>query len=50
MEGILWSDPQSQAGSQPSNRGAGILFGKDITHAFLKKNKLDLLVRSHEVN
>ncbi|GMH50657.1 hypothetical protein TrRE_jg2372 [Triparma retinervis] len=46
---LLWSDPQPFPGKSPSKRGVGYSFGPDITAAFLDKNGLDLLVRSHEV-
>ncbi|KAJ9082219.1 Palmitoyl-protein thioesterase 1 [Entomophthora muscae] len=46
---LLWSDPQPQNGRSPSKRGIGIQFGPDVTHNFLEKNNLDLLIRSHEV-
>jgi len=46
---LLWSDPQSLPGLAPNKRGVGVAFGPDITHKFLSHNKLDLLVRSHEV-
>lgn len=46
---LLWSDPQPQNGRSPSKRGIGIQFGPDVTHNFLQKNGLDLLIRSHEV-
>lgn len=49
MSDLLWSDPQPFAGKSPSKRGVGFSFGPDITEAFLEKNGLDLLVRSHEV-
>jgi len=49
MSDLLWSDPQPFPGKSPSKRGVGFAFGPDITEAFLKRNKLDLLVRSHEV-
>ncbi|XP_067941950.1 serine/threonine-protein phosphatase 5-like isoform X2 [Watersipora subatra] len=46
---LLWSDPQPQPGRSPSKRGVGIQFGPDVTHKFLKENKLDYVIRSHEV-
>lgn len=49
MSDLLWSDPQPFPGKSPSKRGVGFAFGPDITKAFLEKNNLHLLVRSHEV-
>lgn len=49
MSDLLWSDPQPFPGKAPSKRGVGFAFGPDITKAFLNRNNLDLLVRSHEV-
>jgi serine/threonine-protein phosphatase 5 len=49
MSDLLWSDPQPFPGKSPSKRGVGFAFGPDITEAFLEKNNLELLVRSHEV-
>ncbi|RIA82021.1 Metallo-dependent phosphatase-like protein [Glomus cerebriforme] len=46
---LLWSDPQIQPGRGPSKRGVGIQFGPDVTENFLKRNNLELLIRSHEV-
>jgi diadenosine tetraphosphatase ApaH/serine/threonine PP2A family protein phosphatase len=46
---LLWSDPQLLPGRAPSKRGVGVSFGPDVTHAFLKRNHLKMLVRSHEV-
>ncbi|KAL3638278.1 Serine/threonine-protein phosphatase 5 [Castilleja foliolosa] len=46
---LLWSDPQPQLGRGPSKRGVGLSFGADVTKRFLQDNKLDLVVRSHEV-
>jgi len=46
---ILWSDPTLLLGRHPSKRGVGVAFGPDISKKFLELNKLDLLVRSHEV-
>jgi serine/threonine-protein phosphatase 5 len=49
MSDLLWSDPQPFMGKSPSKRGVGFAFGPDITEAFLTRNNLKLLVRSHEV-
>lgn len=49
MSEILWSDPCKENGRQASKRGVGLSFGPDIAAKFLDDNKLDLLVRSHEV-
>lgn len=46
---LLWSDPQPQPGRSPSKRGVGCQFGPDVTENFLKRNKLDYIIRSHEV-
>jgi len=46
---LLWSDPQPQNGRAPSKRGVGVQFGPDVTENFLSLNKLDYVVRSHEV-
>ena len=48
MEYILWSDPMAKKGREESPRGAGILFGPDVSKQWLKKNNLQLIVRSHE--
>jgi diadenosine tetraphosphatase ApaH/serine/threonine PP2A family protein phosphatase/Ca2+-binding EF-hand superfamily protein len=48
FQDILWSDPWDKPGIGLNERGAGILFGKDITERFLKTNELELLIRSHE--
>ena len=49
MNDILWSDPMDQIGRAPSPRGITKTFGPDITENFLKKENLDLLIRSHQV-
>lgn len=49
MNDLLWSDPQDCDGKRPTRRRAGYFFGPDITRGFLSKNKLSLVVRSHEV-
>ncbi|CRK90452.1 CLUMA_CG004156, isoform A [Clunio marinus] len=46
---LLWSDPQPQPGRSPSKRGVGCQFGPNVTENFLKRNKLDYIIRSHEV-
>ncbi|KAF7267558.1 protein phosphatase D3 [Rhynchophorus ferrugineus] len=46
---LLWSDPQPQKGRAPSKRGVGCQFGPDVTSKFLELNKLDYIIRSHEV-
>ena len=45
---LLWSDPSPINGRHPSNRGVAITFGPDVVKNFLKINKLQKLVRSHE--
>lgn len=32
-----------------SERGLGIKFGPDVVEDFLNQNKVDILIRSHEV-
>lgn len=49
MSDLLWSDPQRLNGRSLSKRGVGFSFGPDYTAAFLEKNDLQLMVRSHEV-
>nr|CAD7407836.1 unnamed protein product [Timema poppensis] len=46
---LLWSDPQEQQGRAPSKRGVGVQFGPDVTEKFVELNKLDYIIRSHEV-
>lgn len=48
MRDALWSDPQKKNGKIKNSRGAGILFGPDITEEFLKNNNLKMIIRSHE--
>ena len=49
MTELLWSDPKEGNGWEPSERGAGVYFGEDVTEKFLNNNNLTLLIRSHEV-
>nr|CAD7427858.1 unnamed protein product [Timema monikensis] len=46
---LLWSDPQEQPGRAPSKRGVGVQFGPDVTEKFVELNKLDYIIRSHEI-
>eukprot|EP00904_Undaria_pinnatifida_P006940 jgi/Undpi1/3376/HiC_scaffold_15.g06749.m1 len=48
FEAMLWSDPRPIQGRQLSARGAGVEFGQDITHEFLRTNHAALIIRSHE--
>jgi len=49
LEEILWSDPEEGiSGTYPSTRGAGKLFGKDVTDKFLQMLKVKVLIRGHE--
>ncbi len=47
---LVWSDPEDIAGSwQLSPRGAGYLFGKQVTDEFHQVNNLQLLARAHQL-
>jgi len=49
LEEILWSDPaEGITGTRFSYRGAGRLFGEDVTDAFLRLTGAKILVRGHE--
>lgn len=48
LEEILWNDPINRNGSYPSPRGAGKLFGPDVTGSFLNKIGVRTLIRGHE--
>ena len=45
----MWSDPEDVKGWQVSPRGAGWLFGSQQSDQFMKINKLDLIVRGHQL-
>ncbi|KAF0696477.1 Aste57867_12772 [Aphanomyces stellatus] len=47
-EDMLWSDPRTIAGRQPSERGAGTEFGTEVTNNFCAVNRVALVIRSHE--
>lgn len=49
LEEILWSDPvEGMAGTYPSPRGAGRVFGGDVTSRLLKLLNVHVLIRGHE--
>jgi len=46
----MWSDPQEVPGVSTNSRGPGLIaFGPDVTEKFLEENRLELVVRSHQV-
>ena len=54
-EDLIWSDPRPTAtypgrlrGRRPSDRGAGVEFGPDVTNQFCITNSIALVLRSHE--
>lgn len=50
FQDLLWSDPSTKEGFQPSQRGVDLVtFGPDATESFLEANRLQLVIRSHEV-
>ena len=49
LEEMLWSDPvEGTIGSVSSPRGAGCLFGQDVTQHFLEVCRTNVLIRGHE--
>ncbi len=49
LEEILWSDPEEDlTGTFPSPRGAGKLFGEDVTTKFMDMLNVRVLIRGHE--
>ncbi|KAI5185266.1 serine/threonine-protein phosphatase 4 catalytic subunit [Nematocida homosporus] len=49
MSDMLWSDPGPGSGCQPSDRGAGYIFGADIVQKFLFLNDVQIVCRSHQL-
>jgi protein phosphatase len=48
-EDLLWGDPSNACeGFQPSERGAGFLFDREVTETFLSENGLSLMIRAHQ--
>lgn len=46
---LLWNDPNEMPGANPSPRGIGFYFGPDKFNEFISFNKINLVIRSHEV-
>lgn len=46
---LLWSDPGDISGWGPSTRGAGFIFGKDVSNEFLHTNCIKMIVRAHQL-
>ncbi|GMH45761.1 hypothetical protein BSKO_13724 [Bryopsis sp. KO-2023] len=46
---LLWSDPEEIEGWGLSPRGAGYLFGGNVTEAFNHSNKIELIARAHQL-
>ena len=46
---LLWSDPEERTGWGVSPRGAGYIFGADISKKFLSTNDLMMINRAHQL-
>ena len=46
---LLWSDPEDRFGWGMSPRGAGYIFGHDISEQFNHTNKLNMISRAHQL-
>jgi serine/threonine-protein phosphatase 2A catalytic subunit len=46
---LLWSDPEEEEGWSESPRGAGWVFGEDITRQFHNTNGTNLICRAHQM-
>jgi hypothetical protein len=47
-EDVLWSDPFEGTGEHPNPRGAGVMFGTDITMKVCERLGVKRIIRSHE--
>lgn len=46
---IMWSDPDNTEGFGLSQRGAGYLYGEEVSKRFLCLNQLNYIIRAHQV-
>lgn len=46
---LLWSDPEEREGWAPSMRGAGYIFGADVSSKFIYQNNLKIICRAHQL-
>eukprot|EP00477_Mikrocytos_mackini_P001234 GAHX01001320.1.p1 GENE.GAHX01001320.1~~GAHX01001320.1.p1 ORF type:complete len:403 (-),score=49.46 GAHX01001320.1:15-1223(-) len=50
LNDLVWSDPEvSIEGFKESPRGAGYMFGKDVSEEFVERNEVDSIVRAHQL-
>jgi len=47
-EDLIWSDPHEGENEYPNPRGAGILYGKDVSQEVCKRLNIKYIIRSHE--
>ena len=45
---LLWSDPDTLVGFGQSLRGAGHIFGENVSKEFCRVNGLDMISRAHQ--
>lgn len=45
----MWSDPDNVDTWVMSNRGAGWLFGEQVTQEFNHNNNIELIARAHQL-
>ena len=48
VEDILWSDPVGTEGEYPNPRGAGVVFGPDISQLVCQRLGISKIVRAHD--
>lgn len=46
---LLWSDPEEREGWGSSPRGAGFIFGSDVSSKFNHINNLNMICRAHQL-